>query len=756
LEKDASFDINELIPSARQTLTFIETRTVHVLSHLQAAVSLLLNRQNSDHLVTWDESLRSRLTVENLETHVKQWAFLIPEAMEKRAALVRVLLSKYPFKASDYPQLSEHLGLDDSELQMAYKGLFKEYLQSAGMKANPVPRTQNTVGKLTDILLQDDMGSQLEWLSLRRGETLFEQGDEGDSLYVIMEGLVRVTSKAAGEEADTLIVELGRGEIVGEVALLTGEKRTATVYAARDTQLCKLSKAGFEFLAQKYPIVMSQISIQMARHMLRQDPQQKQFARPVTLTVIPISDGTDDFVGRLVDEFARYGTTVHLNRERVAALYPEKHNADNLDERVDDYEFVAWLNSQESQAQFVIYETDLMPSPWTRRCVEQADRLLLAARADAQPELSAIESTILSQQDAKVSVRRELALLHPNQDRQPTGTQAWLTPRNASRHYHIALDSNGGVERLVRFMRGQAIGVVFGGGGMRGSAHASAIRVLQELGIQVDFVGGASVGAIAATQFAMGWSSDHIMEVSSKRLINSRVLLDYTFPLVAMTAGQRFNRALTDIYGDLRLEDLWLNCFCVSTNLTYGQMRIHQSGLIRRAVRASTALPGIYPPVLDDNGDFLVDGGLINNVPADVMKTAVDGGAVIAIDISREAGRRGNYQFGDSISGWKVLLNRINPFVKTRRYPSIVKTMMRATMIANDATTIGKAKYIDVHLKPPVNQFGLFDTTSSQSIYDIGYQYAKDVLTEWMKKRELPEEPPLKSSEAATEVPIYQ
>jgi lysophospholipid hydrolase len=414
------------------------------------------------------------------------------------------------------------------------------------------------------------------------------------------------------------------------------------------------------------------------------------------------------------------------------------------------------LNSQEAQAQFVIYETDLTPSAWTRRCIEQADRVLLVAQADAPPELNAIEATILNQQEPELLIRRELVLLHPDQSRQPTGTQAWLTPRNVHRHYHIPLDSNAGLERLVRFMRGQAIGLVFGGGGMRGSAHASAISVLQEMGIHADFVGGTSVGAVAATQYAMGWSADRIMEISTAKLGNSRVLLDYTLPFVALTAAQRFNNALTEIYGDLRLEDLWLNCFCVSTNLSYGRLRVHQNGLIRRAVRASTALPGVYPPVLDDNGDFLVDGGLINNVPADVMKTAVDGGIVIAVDVSREVGRRSNYQFGDSISGWQVLLNRINPFVKSKRYPSITKTMMRATMIANDNSTIGKAKYIDVHLKPPVNQFGLFDTTSSKSIYDIGYQYAKGILKDWVERGGLSEELPVKSGEVVVELPVYQ
>lgn len=722
--------------SAQQILASIENRTIHVLSHLQTAVSLLLNRQTADNLVIWDESLRDRLTVENLETHLKHWKYLLPQDTELLASLVRVFLAKYPFQAGEHPQLAQHLKLNDSELQKTYKSLFNEYLTATKPVSRHQPNIQNTVNQLTDMLLQDDMGSQLEWLSLHRGETLLHEGDEGDGLYVVMDGLVRVTTESP--EGDTLVVELGRGEVVGEVALLTGEKRTANVYAARDTQLCKLSKAGFDFLVNKYPMVMTQIALQMARRILRQDRHHRKYARPVTLTIVPLSHGITDFVQRLVNQLGRYGTTVHLNRESIANLYPEQVQVERLDQLVDDFEFVAWLNRQESQAQFVIYEADLTPSPWTRRCIEQADRLLLVALADESPQLSPIEEIILGRQDPKLVVQHELVLLHPTQNRMPSGTQAWLTPRNVTRHHHIALDSNVGLERLVRFIRGRAIGVVFGGGGMRGSAHGGAIRAIQEMGIPVDFVGGTSAGSVAATQFAMGWTVDKMVEINRTRLFNNRILLDYTFPIVALTAGHRFNTGLTQIYGEQLLEDLWINCFCISTNLTYGRIRVHQNGLIRRATRASTAMPGLYPPVLDDNGDVLVDGGLINNMPVDVMKAAVDGGIVIGVDVSREMGRRTDFDFGDSLSGWQVLLNRINPFTKTKRYPSMIKTLIRSSTIANESMTAGKAELVDLYLKPPVDRFGLLDAASYLTMYDIGYKYAKEALTEWVERGGLP------------------
>ncbi|MCA0455589.1 MAG: patatin-like phospholipase family protein [Chloroflexi bacterium] len=721
-QKDTRLD------AAQQNLALIETRITYVLSHLQAAVKLLLNRQSADDLIVWDAELRDRLVIDDFETHIKHWQFLIPNDLDQLAMLAHMLMTKYPFNINKYPQLATHLRLKDYELQRTYFALFRRDLLLQPPEVARRTTMPNTVNKLTDFLLSNDVGTQLEWCLLRRGETLFYQGDEGDSLYVVMEGLVRVSAHAGGEER--LLLELGRGEIMGEIALLTGDKRSATVYAVRDTQLCKLSKAGFEFLIKKYPIVMMQISVQMAHRMNRQDPRQTPFIRPVMLTVLPLTGGTQAFVSRLVDTLTQFGSTAHFNRERISLMYHNSHANSRLNEHIDDYEFVAWLNSQAAQYQYVVYETDTEMSSWTQRCIEQTDRILLVAQADEQPSMSSIEHA-LRQQDTKLVAPAELVLLHADQKRRPSGTDGWLKSRNVVRHHHVPLDTNAGIERLVRFLRGKAVGLVFGGGGVRGSAHVGAIQALNEAGIRADFVGGTSVGSVAATQYALEWSVEKMLRDSEDYLASTHVLLDYTFPFVALAAAQRVNHGLTKLYEDIRLEDLWINCFCVSTNLSNRQIRIHKDGLIRRAVRASISLPGIYPPVLDDNGDFLVDGGLINNVPVDIMKLAVDGGTVIAVDVGQEQGWGTDYEFGDSVSGWRVLLNRINPFVKTKAYPSIFSTILRSATIGNDAAVEGKAAYIDLYLKPPVDHFGLFSANAYQSIYELGYNHAVTKIKEW-------------------------
>jgi NTE family protein len=160
-----------------------------------------------------------------------------------------------------------------------------------------------------------------------------------------------------------------------------------------------------------------------------------------------------------------------------------------------------------------------------------------------------------------------------------------------------------------------------------------AIRALREVDTPIDFIGGVSMGAVIGAGVAMGWDDTELDRRIRHAFVDSNPVDDFTWPLVAMTRGEKVRRRLAEHFGDRTICDLWLPFFCVSTNLTTGAQEIHQRGLLREVLRASLSLPGVLPPVTQGD-DVLVDGAVLNNFPADVMRS-FHSGPIVGVDVGR-------------------------------------------------------------------------------------------------------------------------
>src|SRR6185295_5148647 len=206
-----------------------------------------------------------------------------------------------------------------------------------------------------------------------------------------------------------------------------------------------------------------------------------------------------------------------------------------------------------------------------------------------------------------------------------------------ARHHHVRLDQPDDAFRVARFMANRAVGVVMSGGGVRAFAHASVLRALREAGVAVDFLGGVSVGTLAPATFAMGFTHDEIVKAVRDIIVApGRPLKPYTLPVISLFSTRTGERALRAVFGDMGIEDLWINYFCVASDITRGELRVLREGPVWWATRASGAFPGLFPPV-PDGGNLLVDGGLFRNLPVDVMRDLCPG-PVIASDVAKERG----------------------------------------------------------------------------------------------------------------------
>jgi predicted acylesterase/phospholipase RssA len=208
--------------------------------------------------------------------------------------------------------------------------------------------------------------------------------------------------------------------------------------------------------------------------------------------------------------------------------------------------------------------------------------------------------------------------------------------------------------------------------------------------------------------------------------------LDLTLPVVSLLAGRRIGARLTGAFGRIEIEDLAIPFFCVSTNLTQATEVVHRRGLLAKAVRASISLPGILPPVASD-GDFLVDGGLSNNLPIDVMRDAVAGGRVVAVDVSPEVDMRAGDEIGHEISGWRILWQRLNPFSRAAPTPYILNLLTRSSLIASIIAEREKhaRAAASLYLKIPAGEGKLLAFDAIEEIADRGYEATRDAVASW-------------------------
>jgi len=197
-------------------------------------------------------------------------------------------------------------------------------------------------------------------------------------------------------------------------------------------------------------------------------------------------------------------------------------------------------------------------------------------------------------------------------------------------------------------------------------------------------------------------------------------------PVVSLLAGKRLER-LTARYFEPDIEDLPIPFFCISSNLSQARMVVHERGPLSRAIRASVALPGVLPPAVDDD-HLVIDGGILNNLPVDVMRDRPVG-KVIAVDLSVK--KEYTLDYAEVPSAFRVLRSWL-PFAKRIRVPNIVTLMLKATEVASLVHARSVSAYADLLLKPPVGRFGILETGSFDAIVQVGYEHAKERIAEWM------------------------
>nr|XP_042698889.1 LOW QUALITY PROTEIN: patatin-like phospholipase domain-containing protein 6 [Chrysemys picta bellii] len=598
------------------------------------------------------------------------------------------------------------------------------------------------------------MDFAIDWMAVEAGRALYRQGDKSDCTYIVLNGRLRsVIQKGSGKKE--LVGEYGRGDLIGVVEALTRQPRATTVHAVRDTELAKLPEGTLNNIKRRYPQVVTRLIHLLSQKILGNLQQlcgpftgsslgvasSSELTNPAsnlsTVAVLPVCDDVPmaAFTLELEHALNAIGPTLLLTSDIIRA----RLGASALDS-IQEYRLSGWLAQQEDIHRIVLYQTDCTLTPWTVRCIRQADCILIVGLGDQEPALGKLEQML---ENTAVRALKQLILLHREDGPSPSRTVEWLNMRSwCSGHLHIKCprrvfsrrspnklremyakvfekdaDRHSDFSRLARVLTGNSIALVLGGGGARGCSHIGVIKAMEEAGIPIDLIGGTSIGSFIGALYAEERSAVRTKQRAREWAKPAGSVWRY---VRASASYPPYLPPLCDPKDSHLLVD-----GCYVNNVP---------GSLWRYVRASMTLSGYLPPLCDPkDGNLLMDGGYINNLPADIARN-MGAKTVVAIDVgSQDETDLCNY--GDSLSGWWLLWKRLNPWAQKVKVPDMAEIQSRLAYVRScvrQLEVVKSSSYCE-YIHPPIDRFKTMDSGKFDEIYDVGYQHGKVVFSGWSR-----------------------
>ncbi len=584
--------------------------------------------------------------------------------------------------------------------------------------------------------------------SKQKGDVICRQGDEGDRFYIVLDGELEVL--ASDGQQQRLAAVLKRGDFFGEMALLQGGKRTATVQASRRVRLVWLDRTAFNGLFLKNPRALEYFTRVLCKRLAA--TSKGEVTRGATLTIAV--GGKPGLKGKSMVATSLAGILHDLTGADVLMVHvhpgltrAEGTVADLLsDALTHGPEAFNDLMQQHRDGVFLV-EVPVFGEHPVSFYSERASNLIsklsdrfpfmifdLAAEnpalwdsvpgfadvaveiVDAPPPPAAPPAAGADQPAARLKHFHVINLENPKSHRIPIShCEPFVLPKDAaltsagdgadyirrSPHATAALP----MHRLARKILGATVGVALGGGAAFGIAHLGVLKVLERNGIFIDLVAGCSQGSIIGVGYAAGVSTEQMIEIALGlgKKENSLLAVDLTLTRPGILAGNRFVNIFAPLLGNRsRFEDLVMPCRTVATDIQSGERVAIGTGSLSAAFRASASVPMVFAPV--KRGErVLVDGGVTDPVPAEVVNGM---GADLCIAVNVVPPLKLGVE--NAVSKSIRQLNKMNPMSwleDSQGLPNMFDIIMNSMQILQYELGNFKAISADVLINPELSDF---------------------------------------------------
>ncbi len=529
------------------------------------------------------------------------------------------------------------------------------------------------------------------------GEWLFHKGQAGDSMYIVKAGRLEVVDAQSG----TVMRELGRGDSLGELALITASCRSASVRAARASDLLVIDRGDFEnLLGSSLPLSMALNRV--LAEQLRDARGSAPTARPRPTTVALVALTPDAPIAEISSCI-----TIRIEQHLSSALLVGTEAPTPAPDDAPASAYGPLLDRAEAGHDVVILCAGRLDAAnaWTEFCLQQADRILALSAGGPVPDTVAQQPELRGCDLVALDAAQGSAAMN--------GWGAVLDP--VETHVLRQAELDGDCARIARRLSGRSTSIVLSGGGARAFSHIGVLEELTAAGIGIDRIAGVSMGAFVGALFAMGWDADAVDACCFEEWVQRRPLSDYTFPRHSLLRGQRVESMLHRTFGEVSIEELPCSFMCGCSELRSGQLVLARWGALWEQVGLSINIPILGAPQVRGR-QLLVDGSLVDNLPAGAIADLGEG-PLIAVDVKatfdRNAAKRAP---------------AIEPAGSNGRPPSLGETVTRVLLLGSANTSEAAARHADLVIKPRAEGVGLLEFHQLDAAREAGRVAARAAL----------------------------
>lgn len=612
----------------------------------------------------------------------------------------------------------DRLMAEHEPLRAALEKVIHLRLHEAALRV-ALPRALGDDAELVDLL-----SDRASWVQLQRGEILWQQGAAADGWYLLVSGELSSMVKEHGVERE--VGRVGRGEVFGEVALLSGEPRSASILALRESWVARFDSRLFE-----EEILAKNSALQALLRTLAGRLAARPLSRVNSTQVIAVMArdpglDVDGFLALLGESLPGRGRVVNAQnlRDEGVVSDAERMPADHP----GWLRFEGWVESQRQQMDYLLLVSSAEDDGWSRAVLDQADRALLLVDADASPQRSEIEISLFDSPASSQQAPLWLVLEHPAERVIPSGTAAWLNERQPAHHAHIRRGHSRDIARLARWLGGETLGLALSGGGARGFVHLGSAEAMFEAGCELDLVVGTSAGAMSASLLARDEAPALLCQRGQLAVASQgNPFVEFDLPLISLLRSRRLRDGLKQTFADMAIEDSWIPLRVVATNLTESRRIVFDRGPVWQRVFASSSPPGAMPPV--QLGEHLLcDGGLVDNLPVSVLVEAgckLKVASYVGSSSSLPAPKNG------MPTSWMLLFDKILRRGRYRDVPTLLATLMQCISVPAAVQLEQARASADIFFQAELSAFPATDFTSSQAMFETGLSHAREVLETW-------------------------